>query len=127
MMISFDKVCTVVRVGYRWFICSLRLLKRSKAINKESVDNDYNASTEIALKDIGYKEKETITVNIDSTLAYSVGFEQSIQLCFACWKIRQNLLLKHGSFPALQGCDYTVQDIPGKDNIAADYLSRVMN
>ena len=29
---------------------------------------------------------------------------------------------------ALQGYDYTVQDIPGKDNVAADnYLSRVMN
>ena len=28
---------------------------------------------------------------------------------------------------ALQGCDYTVQDIPGKDNEAADYLSRVMD
>ena len=27
---------------------------------------------------------------------------------------------------ALQGYDYTVQDIPGKDNVAADYLSRVM-
>ena len=28
---------------------------------------------------------------------------------------------------SLQGYDYTVQDIPGKDNAAADYLSRVMN
>ena len=28
---------------------------------------------------------------------------------------------------ALQGYDYTVQDIPGKDNVAADYLSRVMD
>ena len=28
---------------------------------------------------------------------------------------------------ALQRYNYTVQDIPGKDNIAADYLSRVMN
>ena len=28
---------------------------------------------------------------------------------------------------SLQGHDYTVQDIPGKDNAAADYLSRVMN
>ena len=28
---------------------------------------------------------------------------------------------------ALQGYDYTVQDIPGKDNVAADFLSRVMN
>ena len=28
---------------------------------------------------------------------------------------------------ALQGCDYTVQDIPGKDNEAADCLSCVMN
>ena len=28
---------------------------------------------------------------------------------------------------ALQGYNYTVQDIPGKDNVAADYLSRVMN
>ena len=27
----------------------------------------------------------------------------------------------------LQGYDYTVQDIPGKDNGAADYFSRVMN
>ena len=28
---------------------------------------------------------------------------------------------------ALQGYDYTVQDIPGKDNVAADYFSRVMD
>ena len=28
---------------------------------------------------------------------------------------------------ALQGYDYTVQDIPGKDNVAADCFSRVMN
>ena len=28
---------------------------------------------------------------------------------------------------ALQKYDYTVQDIPGKDNVAADYLSRVMD
>ena len=28
---------------------------------------------------------------------------------------------------ALQGYDYTVQDIPGKDNVAADYLNRVMD
>ena len=28
---------------------------------------------------------------------------------------------------ALQGYDYTVQDIPGKDNVASDYLSRAMN
>ena len=28
---------------------------------------------------------------------------------------------------SLQGYDYTVQDIPGKNNEAADYLSRVMN
>ena len=28
---------------------------------------------------------------------------------------------------ALQGYDYTVQDIPGKDNVAADYLSRMMD
>ena len=28
---------------------------------------------------------------------------------------------------ALQGYDYTVQDISGKDNVAADYLSRMMN
>ena len=28
---------------------------------------------------------------------------------------------------ALQGYDYTVQDIPEKDNVAADYLSRVMD
>ena len=28
---------------------------------------------------------------------------------------------------ALQGYDYTLQDIPGRDNVAADYLSRVMN
>ena len=28
---------------------------------------------------------------------------------------------------ALQGYDYTVQDIPGKDNVAADYLSCVMD
>ena len=28
---------------------------------------------------------------------------------------------------ALQGYDYSVQDIPGKDNVAADYLSRVMD
>ena len=28
---------------------------------------------------------------------------------------------------ALQGYYYTVQDIPGKDNVAADYLSRVMD
>ena len=28
---------------------------------------------------------------------------------------------------ALQGCDYTVQDIPGRDNVAANYLSRVMD
>ena len=28
---------------------------------------------------------------------------------------------------ALQGYDYTVQDIPEKDNVASDYLSRVMN
>ena len=28
---------------------------------------------------------------------------------------------------SLQGYDYTVQDIPGKDNVAADYLSCVMN
>ena len=27
----------------------------------------------------------------------------------------------------LHGYDYTEQDIPGKDNVAADYLSRVMN
>ena len=27
---------------------------------------------------------------------------------------------------AIQGYDYTVQDILGKDNVAADYLSRVM-
>ena len=27
----------------------------------------------------------------------------------------------------LQGYDYTVQDIPGKNNVAADYLSRVMD
>ena len=27
----------------------------------------------------------------------------------------------------LQGYDYTVQDFPGKDNVAADYLSRVMD
>ena len=28
---------------------------------------------------------------------------------------------------ALQGYDHTLQDIPGKDNVAADYLSRVMH
>ena len=28
---------------------------------------------------------------------------------------------------ALQGYDYTVQDISEKDNVAADYLSRMMN
>ena len=28
---------------------------------------------------------------------------------------------------SLQKYDYTVQDIPGKDNVAADCLSRVMN
>ena len=28
---------------------------------------------------------------------------------------------------ALQGYDYTVQEIPGKDNVAADYLSGVLN
>ena len=28
---------------------------------------------------------------------------------------------------SLQRYDYTVQDIPGKDNVVADYLSRVMN
>ena len=28
---------------------------------------------------------------------------------------------------ALQGYDYTVQHIPGKDNVAADYLNRVLN
>ena len=28
---------------------------------------------------------------------------------------------------AIQEYDYTVQDIPGKDNVAADYLSHVMN
>ena len=28
---------------------------------------------------------------------------------------------------ALQGYDYTVQDIPGKDNVAADHFGRVMN
>ena len=28
---------------------------------------------------------------------------------------------------ALQGYDYTVQDISGKDNVVADYLSRVMD
>ena len=28
---------------------------------------------------------------------------------------------------SLQGYDNTVQDIPGKDNVAPDYLSRVMN
>ena len=28
---------------------------------------------------------------------------------------------------AVQGYDYTVQDIPGKDNVEADYLSRVMD
>ena len=28
---------------------------------------------------------------------------------------------------ALQGYDYTVQDISGKDNVAADYLRRVMD
>ena len=28
---------------------------------------------------------------------------------------------------ALQGYEYTVQDISGKDNVAADYLSRMMN
>ena len=27
----------------------------------------------------------------------------------------------------LQGYDYIVQDIPGKDNVVADYVSRVMN
>jgi len=29
--------------------------------------------------------------------------------------------------PALQGYDYHVEDIPGKDNIMADYLSRIMD
>ena len=28
---------------------------------------------------------------------------------------------------SLQGHDYTVQNIPGKDDVAADYLSHVMN
>ena len=28
---------------------------------------------------------------------------------------------------ALQGYDYIVQDIPVKDNVAADYLNRVMD
>ena len=28
---------------------------------------------------------------------------------------------------ALQGYDYIVQDISGKDNVAADYLSRLMD
>ena len=28
---------------------------------------------------------------------------------------------------ALQGYDYTAQDIPGKENVADDYLNRVMN
>ena len=28
---------------------------------------------------------------------------------------------------ALQGYDYQVQDIPGKDNIVADYLSRIID
>ena len=27
---------------------------------------------------------------------------------------------------ALQKCDYTVKDIPGKDNAVADYLSRLV-